>query len=464
MRLLRSFGSVLSSIATFLLSLILAIIIWVTATQANDPTIIKPLQIPLEIPVPSDAALIEPSTPNLNVTVIVEGPASVLESITRDDFTSSIDLQDVPYGTVQSVPILVQQLGAEATISNYDPQAIEIHLEKLVSREIEVESEVRGDVARGHSMGEIIINPERIMVTGRESVVDALDFAQATIFLNDNRETLVETRPLIFYDAQGQVASVRNLQLSSRDVEVTVPVTEAADFAEKIITVDLDGAPAAGYRVLSVNVEPSTILVQGRPTQLDVLSNIKTEPVDITGLTETFVTPVSLALPDGVEPDEFTEIVVTVEIEPFQSTQTFRRFVEVQGLAEGLEAELSHQSVKVVLFGPSPVLQAIQEDELTVSIDLFGLEEGTYSGLVPDAVFPDRGIELRSIEPAVISATITQEMTSTRGITNTTSLTSTSSIEMEHFETAMQPASDTAVTPPLPNNHLIHKPKEIELL
>lgn len=468
MKVIKYIGTALSTITTFLLSLVLAIIIWVTANQANDPTIIKPLQIPLEVNVPSNAVLITPTNPTINVSITAQGPASVLENISSDDFTTSIDLSNIPYGSAQTMPILVQQLSSGFTFSNQDPLDLVIHLENLVSREIDVMPEIRGEVARGHSMGEVILNPQKITVTGRESIINALNFAQVTLFLNNDRETLIDTRPFVFYDDQDQVASVRDLQISTRDVEVTVPITEAPDFAEKFITLDIVGEPAAGYRILSTNVEPSNVLIQGRPAQLDILANVKTEPVDITGLTESFVTLVSLDLPDGVALDEFTEIEVTVEIAPFQSAQTFRRVVQVQGLGEGLEAELSDETVRVVLFGPSPVLQALAEDEVTVSLDLFDLEIGTHSGLMPDVDFPDRGLELRSIDPTVISAMITQTMTMTNGISTTESITSTSFINMNPMlNTAvhsLQADEKTIVERPLFNGRFAHKPEEIELL
>lgn len=419
MKLLRSLLSLLSNVATFLLSLVLATIIWITATQAQDPTIIKPVQVPLAIPVPSDAALISPNSPNLNVTLTIEGRASLLENVTSRDFTTSIDLSQVAYGVETPVDIVVQQLNPNITITSRDPQRVNIHLEALVTRDISVDVDVRGEPARGHSMGELTVSPTNITVTGVESTVDSLDFALVTLFLNNDRETVTDTRPFIIYDKQGQVVSVRNLQLSTRDVEVTIPINEAADFAEKLISVDLEGAPASGYRLLRVDVEPSSVLVQGSPSQLDALTQVRTEPVDITGLTESFITPVSLELPNGVMLDEIPEIIVTVEIEPFQSSQTFRKFIEVQGLADGLETELSANTVAVVLFGPSPILQTLNEDEIMVSVDLFGLGVGTHSGLVPNVTFPDRGIELRSFDPMLISAKITRTLTTTTSLTDT---------------------------------------------
>lgn len=427
MRLIRSFFSLLSGIATFLLSLVLAIIIWVTATQAQDPTINKTIQVPLSISVPSDAALISPASATQNVTLGVEGRASIVEGLTSRDFTTSIDLSEVVYGEETVVPVTVQQLNPNVDITSRDPRELNIHLEALVTREIAIDVDIRGEVARGHSMGEMTLDPATISVTGIESVVESLDFVLVTMFLNNDRETVTDTRPFIIYDQQGQVASVRNLQLNSRDVEVTIPISEAADFAEKLISVDLEGSPASGYRLLRVDVEPSAVLVQGSPSRLDLLTQVRTEPVDITGLTESFVTAVSLDLPDGVVLDEVPEIIVTVEIEPFQSAQTFRRFIEVQGLEEGLEAELSRDSVAVVLFGPTPVLQSLVEDEIVVSLDLFELGVGTHTGLVPTVTFPDRGIELRSFDPALISAVITETML-TDTITTTTTVSETESL------------------------------------
>lgn len=450
--MIRRIGRFLSGLTTLLLSFFLAVIIWITANQAEDPTIIKPIQIPVSLTIPSDTALIEPSNRSFNVTITVEGRASLLDEIDQTDFTTSVDLSQIPLGESQTVPVVVQPINNGVTITSQTPARLDVYLEQLITREIEVDVEIRGQVARGHSQGPTTVNPQQISVTGVASVVNALDRASVTVFLNNNRETLIESRPPIFYDRQGQVASVRSLSLSSRDVEVTIPVTEAADFAEKIITIDLVGQPAEGYRVLSLNVEPSAVLVQGRPTQLNNLSQVTTEPIDITGLTESFVTPASLALPDGVELDELTEITVTVEIAPFQGTLTLNREVEVLGLDETLTAELSDNTVRVVLFGPSPVLDSLSESEVVVSLDLFGLDVGEHPGLEPTVSFPDRGLELRSIDPLVITAVISEteesELNTPRGTTTPNGKLPTNTQETRQGQ--MKPAylPETAVWQP----------------
>ncbi len=420
----------LSNLATLFLSLILAVIIWITATQTEDPTINKSLQIPIEfVGQPADTTMITPSIPNPSVLLWVQGRASIANEINRNDFSATVDLSNVQPGEETVLDVLMQQSESNINIVSQSPEQMLVKLERLVTLDVPVEVDIRNDVARGHSRGKESYFPETIAVTGTASEVEALEKALVTVTLNgDERETKVVTAQPIFYNVRGQVTSARNFQLSSQDVEVTIPIVESADFAEKIITVDLTGQPATGYRLLSVSIDPSSVLVQGRPTQLELLSQIKTEPIDITGLTESFVTSATLALPEGIELDEITEIMVTIEIEPFESTQTINQIIEVQGLGEGLEAVLNPDTARIILFGPSPILDALAPEDVSVTVDLFGLKEGTNVSLEPTVSFPDRGLELRSVEPPLVTVQITRSVTITNEITSTLPITSSSNL------------------------------------
>ena len=419
--MMRMARSLVANLATLLLSFILALVIWINAMQVDDPDVKRALQIPATfIGLPEDVTRITPTSNNPPVLITYEGPTSIVSALSQEDFTAIIDLSNVPLDRDVVVPIDIQAEDTRITLEAPIPETVTVRLEKLVSRDIDVELELRGDIARGHTMGEALIDPPVITVTGTETEVDQLDFAQVTVFLNDDTQTRIESPQPLFYDRQGQVASVSGLQLSADQVQVTIPINESADFATKLITADIVGEVAPGYRVLGVTVEPPNVLVTGRPTQLALPFRVDTEPIDITGLTETFQAQVSLELPDGITLDSVTEITVTVQIEPFSSTKIYNQPIEVLGLSETLEATIEPDTVRVVLFGPSPVLDTLTEQEVRVSLDLFGLEPGEYS-LEPDVDVPDRGLELRSLQPSVIEIIITELITQTEGITNTES-------------------------------------------
>ncbi len=395
----------LTNLTSFLLALVLAIAIWMNASEAQDPVRTRFLEVPLDIVgLPVDTVLAEANT-RTSVQIRLEGPDSILQATSSADFTATADVSRVPPGVRTSVDIAVISRRPGATISFITPESIDVLLEQQVTRNVPVELDLRGIVARGHNQGEPLLDPPSIRVSGAASRINALDFALVTVFLNSTAETLVTTSEPIFYDHSGRVASVTGLDLDSQRVTVTIPVEEAAGFADKLVTAVWSGEPAPGYRLLSITVDPPSVLVEGRPALVNRMTSVRTEAIDITGLTETFEQAVVLNLPEGVTVDPEQTVTVRIEIEPILTTSTFIRVPETRGLLANLKATTAPSQVRVVLFGPLPVLDALAENDVRVTLNLFGLEPGTYS-IEPDVSVPDRGIEIRSVQPAAVSVTI----------------------------------------------------------
>lgn len=412
--------TIMSYLGSFLLALVLASIIWLNATQVQDPITTQFLQLDVNFDGQTEDS-IRVSPEKQSVQLRIEGPQSTVNNASIADFRAFVDLTETPYGEIVSIPIEITAANTDLEISPI-PGQVDVLLEQQVSREIPVELDIRGEVARGHAQGTAAIIPASITVSGRAKLVEQLDFALATVFLNDVLETTTGEHRPIFYDAQGRVASTADLSLSTEEVQVTVPVVESDGFADKLITVDWVGYPAPGYRLLSVSVDPPSVLVKGLPASINALTRLQTEPIDITGLTDTFTQQATLDLPTGVRLDQVEEIFVTIEIEPILSTDTRERDVEILGLREGMEATVEPKEVRVVLFGPLPLLDTLVADDVRVTVDAFDLISGTHR-LQPIVDLPERGVEVRSIRPETIRVTITQTLTQT--ITNTNGLTGT---------------------------------------
>lgn len=412
--------SLLSNLATLTLAFVLALIIWLTATQTQDPMRTQFVQLPVDfIGQPEDAIRVEPE--RQTVQIRVEGPESVLRQLSPTDFTATVDLSEAPFGETVTVPIDVNANISGVTLSTPAPDEVEVLLEQQVTQRIPVELDIRGSVARGHTQGEALIEPEAIVASGPASRLEQIEFALVTVFLNNARETTVTDQRPIFYDQQGRVASTNGINLSTEDVEVTIPVEESAGFAEKLITVNWIGEPAPGYRLLSVNVDPPSVLVKGLPARVNALTRLQTEPIDITGLTQSFTQQATLDLPAGISLDQDQEIFVEIEVEPILTTDIVERQVELLGLGEEIEASVEPEQVRVVLFGPLPVLDTMLDEDVRVTVDLFNLDSGTYN-VEPNVVLPDRGLELRSIQPSVVTVVLTRTMTNTGEVENLVSL------------------------------------------
>jgi YbbR domain-containing protein len=419
MRLIRS---VISNLATVLLALLLAIFIWATAIRSNDPVEVRTLEIDVDrIGEPANAQVVG-QIPN-SILLTLQGPTSALDEIRPGDFRGVVDLSNLPFGD-STVEIQVQGGHERVEQISKFPATTDIRLEQIITSEIPVVLDIRGEVARGHRAGEPLVEPAVIRVTGIASRVDTLSEARVTVFLDSAREDIVVTRRPIFYDEQGNVASVVGLNVNPSEVQVLISITELAGFAEKPITVDWIGEPAAGYRLLNVTAEPSSVQVTGSPSQLENL-RIQTETIDVTGLTQSETRQVQLDLPNGINLVEPTPIFVTVEIEPILTSDVVQREVEIRALGAGLSAILDPEEVRVFLFGPLPILESLEEDDVRVIVDLLGLEIGTYN-LEPIVTVTINEIEIRSTQPAVISVVITETVTPTNGITGTSAVTTTS--------------------------------------
>lgn len=423
--MIRLVKSLAANVATLLLSFVLAAGIWVVAVREADPPDQRRLDdIPVQvIGRPPDSAVSGiPDT----VEVQVEGPSSVVSTLTIAAFTAEVDLSGVSPG-ITEVPVNIRHSEELVEIVWQSEERIAVEVEPIVSRDVPVRVEVRGNAARGYELGDLFLEPTEILVTGVASRVETLAEARITAFLDSPQQDVTLTRRPVFYDRQGNIVSVNNLDLSADEVQVTIPVNQLAGFAAKPIIVDWEGDPAQGYRLLDVSVEPDSVLVTGPPGLLESLSRIRTEPIDITGLRESVTQTVALALPAGIELDEVQPVLVGIVIEPILTSHVIRKTPEIRALGEGLTVTVGVEEVRVFLFGPLDKLDSLVEDDVRVTLDLFGLDVGTH-GVELDADVFVGDVEIRSVQPPELTVNITRTMTTTEELTATESLTDTTSM------------------------------------
>jgi YbbR domain-containing protein len=348
-----------------------------------------------------------------------------LDQISPADFSAVIDLSDVPYGESE-IEIIVNDGSDQIEIQNQFPESTTLRLDQIVTQEIPVSLQIRGEVARGHRIGEVVVEPDIIQVTGPTERVNQLSESRVTVFVDDDREDIIEQRQPTFFDVDGNVASVVGLTVVPSEVEVVLPIVQMAGFAEKPITVRWDGEPASGFRLMDVTVDPGSVQVTGLPALLEGL-RVQTDAIDITGLNETQTLSTGLELPEGISMIDVQPVFVTVVIEPIFSSDIVRRPVEIRALEEGFEAIVDPEDVRVFLYGPLPILDTMTEEDVRVTVDLFDLITGTHV-LEPFVSLAVEGIEVRSTQPPAVTVILSASITVTEELTDTGSL-----IDLETF-------------------------------
>lgn len=413
----RLLTDLIGNLTSLFLALVLAVIIWAAATQESNPMSERTFEVPVRLVMRADGILLN-DVPE-RVLLGVEAPQRTLDQLSAADFEAYIDLEGAEFGRVER-EIQPRYLGsANLELATYDvfPQTAVIELDRRVQKDLPVQVELQGSVARTHEIRAVSSDPMTVTITGPASRVTTLSEARATTFLDNTRESRSINRPLTFYDQQGNVVNVNSsdLEVSSNRATVNVTVAERDDFADVTIQVDLAGRPADGYRFLSAVPEPRSVLVSGPPAVLENLRSIETEEIDITGLTVSETLRVSLNLPQGVELVDAEPVFVTIDVEQIVTSDFYIKQPQINGLTDVMTATLDPAEVTVVLFGPLQTLETLRSDDVRVTLDLFGLISGTYQ-ISPTVSVAVPGIDVRSVQPGQVTVVVTQTLTQTETV------------------------------------------------
>ena len=173
------------------------------------------------------------------------------------------------------------------------------------------------------------------------------------------------------------------------------------------VAATVDGAPAPGFVVGKVLVDPSTVEVTGPASAVDRLKEAVTETVSIAGAQASLADEVSVGLVDPVVRLKTPRpVTVKVEVLPGPRERSVRdRPVHLRNLGGNLSALAVPSSVAVVLRGSREGLSRLQADDVMAFVDLGGLGAGEYSLPVAIEESPDAGVA--RIEPQHVKVVIT---------------------------------------------------------
>lgn len=195
-------------------------------------------------------------------------------------------------------------------------------------------------------------------------------------------------------------------------VPATIPLEWANRAQRRVpISVPIVGHASDGLQVRSpVRVEPAFVEVIGPAGEVDDLTEVRTQPVDVTAFgvgTQELRQPLEPA-PQHAHYVIDAPVRVVVEVVPAVATRTLRHvLVSVVGGAE--RAELRPSRVDLELRGVPATLDALDEDAVLPMVDLSGgitgpngvLRDVTVTGLPP-------GVEVVRVAPGQVLVTNAQ--------------------------------------------------------
>jgi YbbR domain-containing protein len=311
----QAFSTLTQTWSVGVLSVVLAIALWVFVTDRENPDVTGtvPGTIPIEaVNVPADQAVF--STAPEFVRVRVRAPENVFDDLHPEDFTATVDLSGVS-SQQATLAVRVESDKSRVEVLEVSPAQVAVRLEAVTSRVLPVEANLIGTPPRGFQASEFTFQPAEVVVVGPTSLVDdKVATIDADISLTGVRANFTETVLLHARDQNG--GSIVGVNIEPESVVVNVDIVQLEFSRVFVVIPEIDGTPAAGFAAKAIQVEPSFVVVSG-PAEvfqnLDPLLGIHTDPVSIDGASDDVVRPVALQLPPGARVEQ-AQVTVRVTI------------------------------------------------------------------------------------------------------------------------------------------------------
>jgi YbbR domain-containing protein len=389
--------------------------VWVAAVTAADPDVLRTFPTPVSLEVlGQDAGLVITGALSQDVRVTMRAPQSVWSQLTArpDSVRAVLDLTGVEAGEhAVQVKILVDARPVRVVAVN--PSTIAVKMEPLVSRAMPLESALTGQPAVGYEAGALTLDPQRVVVRGPQSVVSRVAHARVLVNASDKRESIEQDNPIVPLDENN--APLAGLTISPETAHVSLPVIRLGGFRDMAVKVVLHGEVAAGYRLDSISVFPPVVTVySANPELVNSLPGVvETQPLDLKAASSSLSLRASLDVPTGVSVVGQQDVLIQAGISPIQSSYTLSaQKVEVNGLPDNLEAQVSPAAVDVIVSGPIPVLNTLTRQDVHVVLDVTNLAPGSYQ-LAPSVQILASNLAVESLLPGTVEVVLVSKASPT---------------------------------------------------
>ena len=384
------------------LSLIIAIVVWVIVANVDDYKTTKQIS-GITIEFINGNAITEKNKvyevpDGTTVDIIVKGKRSVVEKLTNEDFKAVADLSKMSVTNAVTVEVtaISSYIARDLTIS-YTNNAVNVAVENKIEKQLPITVRAVSDVADGYAIRSKSATPNLITVKGAESVVNNIEEVVVDVETAGANHNLTANAQPVFLDSSGNVIDSTKFEYDVTDIVVTVEIMQTKQLSVKVKTT---GEPREGYTIASIDYQPTTILVVGEAEDLAKVDEIVIDDVDVTQCNKDYETAVIISdyLPSGIAlAESVEEIMIKVMIERVvERTLTLNPDdINIVGKEQGYQYSIiagETPGYVISARGLKEDVDGLKVTNLIPSIDVSGYRPGTYTFTV--SMRDIKGIEI----------------------------------------------------------------------
>lgn len=296
-------------LAIRILSLFMAVLLWVYVTNEQNPTNEQLLSVTIQTKGDPPGNLSVGNVPS-TVSVRAQGSRGQITGLSESDFKAFIDLSGVTEGEQQLPVTVIPPAGVQVT--QVSPRRVTIYADRIVERHIPVVAALKGNTAKGFAALEPLIQPGAVIARGPRRILESINQFVITPNIGGATGAVEQTLPITGIPEPDKVS------INPGEVRVTVPVTP---LPTKTVAVKsrLSGKPAEGYEIKDVLVNPDGVQVSAPSDLLAGVEWLQTELIDVTGASKDVFVTARVVVPAGVTDVMPDSVEVTVEVGPVNS-------------------------------------------------------------------------------------------------------------------------------------------------
>lgn len=372
-----------------LLAFVFAVVMWMAVVNLDDPTVNKRFTIAVTLEnedvIAAANKYYELEPDSANVTFNVFGKRSIVNELSSSDFKAVADMSRLIQGeneNVVPVEIMALRYSSKLTISKRTRQ-LKVLLEDLMRQAFVILPVAQGEPAEGYALGSMVVEPNRLWVSGPKEVVSEIDTVKAAIDVTNMSTDISDSVVPVLLDENEEIVDTTRLTLSLDIVTVKAGIVSQKTVP---IKVNYSGKPKEGFEVISAVAEPKEVTIKGRSDILNAISaiTIPEEVVNVEGADAKFEQKVDLNqyLPGGVSLNNSVEASVTVKIDIEQLERRVftvpTRNIGVDDLREGYRIEFNERNVDIEVYGLEDDLNRLTVSALRPVLDVGGLAAGRH--------------------------------------------------------------------------------------
>lgn len=379
-------GGIQATLINLSLAIVLAVLAWVVVSlRTNPPQEVIIGDIPLNVSSYNSDLTILNEIPEM-VNAKIQTTSDKVEQISKADLSAMVNLEDLPAGD-HHVPVEVTTIDERVQVVSINPSAVDVKLEPLIQVDFSPTYSILDpeSIPLGYQLGDVTLSPDSISIGGPERFVQQVNEVRTEVEIAGRNNSFQETLPVAPLDAQGLL--VQDVRLEPAEVLVTVPIEQTQQTRPTPVIADIrPDTIEEGYELNRVQITPPEVTLIGDDLAIQQVGDfVTTTPITLTNVFSSVTLNLPLVLPDGVSSldeldEEIRQVQVDIQINPVTNYLPITAVPAVRGLNEQYQAQTEPGQVAVLLIGPQPVLDEIENNPslVTVFVDAGGLEPGQY--------------------------------------------------------------------------------------